>query len=98
MSAIGSDSAPTDPMGLLTTVTQQITVAAADFAMSNYFKCGIARVMTAQADGTVYLKRAGDASYVSHVLLKGVSIYGKFTAIASTGAGSTSGLVLNLEV
>lgn len=97
MSAIGSDSAPTDPMGLLTECTQQITISSSDFAMSDYFKCGIARVLTAQTDGTLYLKRCGDTAYVSHVLLKGVSIYGKFTNIASN-ASSTSGLVVNLEV
>jgi hypothetical protein len=85
-------------MGLLTNDTQQITISTADFDMATYFNCGIARVMTAQADGTVYLKRAGDAAFISHVLLKGVAIYGKFTAIGGSVTGSTSGLVLNLEV
>lgn len=83
-----------DPGNQVTYFTQQITLAGANVAMSTYFNGGFCRSITPQADGTLYIQRAGDAGYTSYLCKAGVPITGQ---IVSIGA-SSSAIVVNLEL
>ena len=101
MSAVGPNSAPTtsSPSQVLTTQGQQITVGAPDVALSSVFNCGFCRRVVAQASGTVFIQRVGDAAPISYVLTANAAVEGNIVLIGgTTNHGTASAIALNLEV
>lgn len=101
MSAVGANSGPetSPPEQVLTTNAVQKTVGAADIAMSGVFNCGFARRVVAQAAGTVFVQRSGDAAAVSYVLAVGAAVEGNIILIGgSTNYAGASAIAINLEV
>lgn len=98
MSATGPNDAPSDVMGVLPRVSAQITISTGDVAMSTKFTCGIARRVIPQSNGTIYLQLSGDASPISYVAVAGQPIDGEVTVVGGSTTGSTSGMVVNLQL
>lgn len=101
MSAVGANSAPsTSPPGVvMTTQGQQVTVATADIPLSGVFNCGFCRRVVAQAAGTVFIQRSGDAAPISYILTANAAVEGNIVLIGgSTNHAGASAIALNLEV
>ena len=101
MAAVGPNSAPSTAAAQtsLTTAAVQKTVGAPDILLSAVFNCGFCRRVVAQANGTVFIQRSGDAAAVSYVLTAGQAVDGNIVLIGgSTNYGTASAIAINLEV
>lgn len=103
MAAVGPNSGPqTSSVGsILATQGAQITVGAADVPLSSVFNCGFCRRVVAQADGTVFIQRAGDTAPIPYVLKVATNnaVEGNIVLIGgTTNHGTASAIALNLEV
>lgn len=97
MPTIGPPAGPPDELGLLTVCSYALLIGANDTLVNTIFSAGYARRVVPQGNGTIYIKRALDPSFVPYAATAGQPIDGNIVAIGGTGTGS-SAITVNLEV